>query len=77
MILKDIINDTSNRRKHFVGGILCALLLTILFAAGVATGMEYKDRRHGGIYDWKDWLATILGAVIGQAIQIAIIIILT
>ena len=60
----------SNRWKHFVLAIPCGALFTILFVAGIATGMEFKDRQWGGKYDWLDWLATILGGLVGQAIQL-------
>lgn len=38
----------SNRQKHFIYAIPCALLLTLLFVAGLAAGMEFKDKAHGG-----------------------------
>lgn len=33
----------SNRQQHLVYAIPCAFLLTILFVAGLAAGMEYID----------------------------------
>lgn len=63
----------SNRQKHFLYAIPCALLLTLLFVGGLAAGMEYKDKAHGGKWDWLDFLATILGGVVGQALQLVII----
>lgn len=68
-LIQDIINDNSNRRKHFLGGILCGLCLTIIFAIGAACGMEFKDRQNGGKWDWYDWSATCLGGAIGNIIQ--------
>lgn len=65
-LIMDIVSDTSNRRKHFVGGLVCGLLFTVLFAAGVATGMEFKDSYKGGKWDWMDWCVTVLGGVIGN-----------
>lgn len=59
----------SNRWKHFVLAVPCAALLTILFVAGLAAGMEFKDKAWGGRWDWYDLLATLLGGVVGQAIQ--------
>ena len=68
---KDIITDNSNRGKHFAGGIICGFCLTILFALGVAFGMEFKDRHKGGKWDWKDFLATVFGGVIGNLLLAA------
>lgn len=63
----------SNRMKHFEYAIPCALFLTILFVAGLAAGMEFKDRAHGGEWDWLDLLATMLGGLIGQLLQAFIV----
>lgn len=63
----------SNRQKHFLYAIPCALLLTLLFVGGLAVGMEFKDRAHGGNWDWLDLLATILGGVVGQVLQLVIL----
>ena len=63
----------SNRSKHLLGGILigifaggwwCALYAATLTAAA----MEYKDKAHGGRWDWADLGLTVLGAVLGQAL---------
>lgn len=62
----------SNRMKHFLYGIPTGLL-TILFTLGIATGMEFKDKEHGGEWDWLDWTATVMGGIIGQAIQLLFI----
>lgn len=59
--------------KHFGYAVPCAIFLTILFVAGLAAGMEFKDRAHGGEWDWLDLLATMLGGLIGQLIQILIV----
>jgi len=37
-------------------------------------GMEFKDKQHGGKWDWLDILATLMGGMIGQAIQVCIIV---
>ena len=58
----------SNRQKHFLYAIPCAFLLTVLFVGGLACGMEFKDRAY-----WLDLLATILGGVLGQMLQILLI----
>lgn len=66
----------SNRTKHLVYAIPCAFLLTILFVAGLAAGMEFKDRAYGGKWDWLDLIATMIGGLIGQLLQ-AVVIYLT
>ena len=64
----------SNRQKHFLYAIPIGLLFTILCVLGVASGMEFKDKQYGNQWDWLDWIATILGGLIGQLIQIIIIL---
>lgn len=59
----------SNRQKHFWYAIPCGFLFTILFVAGLAAGMEFKDKSYGDKWDWLDFLATILGGLVGQIIQ--------
>lgn len=66
----------SNRDKHLLYAIPAAFLGTILFAAGLAVGMEFKDKLWGGKFDWLDLTATLIGGVIGQAVQIGIILLL-
>lgn len=63
----------SNRLKHLKYAIVPGALFTILFVAGLASGMEFKDKMYGGKWDWLDWIATIIGGTIGQAIQIGLI----
>lgn len=64
----------SNRQKHFFYAIPIGLLLTILCVIGVASGLEYKDKLYGNKWDWLDWIATILGGLVGQVMQVVIII---
>ena len=66
----------SNRLKHFLYAIPCGLVLTILFVLGLAAGMEFKDAQYGNRWDWLDFLATVLGGLIGQAIQVGIILLI-
>ena len=63
----------SNKEKHFKYAIPAAFLFTILFAAGLAIGMEFKDRSYGNKFDWLDVIATLLGGFIGQVLQILLI----
>lgn len=62
------------RWKHFLYAIPVGLVFTILCVLGLASGMEFKDKEHGGEWDWKDWTCTMLGGSIGQAVQIAIVL---
>ena len=65
----------SNRPKHLLYAIPGALF-TILFVAGLAAGMEFKDRDWGGKWDWLDIVATLIGGAIGQLIQVLILILI-
>ena len=63
----------SNRMKHFQYAIPIGFFLTILCVIGVASGLEYKDKAYGNKWDWLDWLATVLGGLVGQIAQILLI----
>lgn len=63
----------SNRWKHLVWGIPCGFLLTFLFALGVGVGMEFKDKMHGGTWDWLDLAATCIGGAIGQGLMLLLV----
>ena len=63
----------SNRWKHFVFAIPVAFIFTVFCALGCAAGMEFKDKQWGGKWDWLDFLATCIGGIIGQAVQLGII----
>ena len=63
----------SNRQKHFLYAIPIGFILTILCVIGIASGLEFKDTQYGGKWDWLDWLATILGGIVGQVVQIFLI----
>ena len=64
----------SNRQKHFLYAIPIGLVFTILCVLGVASGMEFKDKQYGHQWDWLDWTATMLGGLVGQLIQIIMIL---
>jgi len=66
----------SNRMKHFLYAIPIGLILTILCVIGVAGGLEFKDKQYGNKWDWLDFIATILGGLVGQIIQIIIILLI-
>lgn len=66
----------SNRQKHLLYAIPAAFIGTILFAAGLGIGMELKDKLWGGKWDWLDLIATILGGIIGQILQVLLIILI-
>lgn len=64
----------SNRQYHFLYAIPIGLVFTIICVLGIASGMEFKDKEYGNQWDWLDWTATILGGLVGQLIQIIIIL---
>lgn len=59
----------SNRYRHFIGGFIVATLAgsfyAAIYAAAVAAScLELKDRLYGNLWDWTDWLCTVLGGII-------------
>lgn len=59
----------SNRDKHLIGGFIVATLAgsfyAAIYAAAVAAScLELKDRLNGNLWDWTDWLCTVLGGSI-------------
>lgn len=65
----------SNRPKHLLYAIPIGLVFTILTVLGCAFGMEFKDKQYGGKFDWLDIIATMIGGLIGQLLQIILILI--
>lgn len=64
----------SNRWKHLLGGLCvgfcangwyCAAYASVL----TASALEYKDKAHGGKWDWTDFGLTTGGAMVGQLIR--------
>lgn len=66
----------SNRQKHFLYAIPIGLIFTILCVLGVASGLEFKDKLYGNQWDWLDWSATLLGGLVGQFIQIIVVLLI-
>lgn len=62
----------SNRWKHLLYGFLVAVIAGLNFTLGCAAGMEFKDRLHGGKWDWIDFGLTIAGGLAGSAIRLTI-----
>lgn len=58
----------SNRWKHFLYAIPVGVLFPGLCVVGLAFGMEFKDKQHGGKFDWLDLMCTVLGGLAGSAI---------
>lgn len=63
----------SNRPKHFLYSVPIGFIFTILCVLGVASGTEFKDKQWGGKWDWLDWTATMLGGLVGQALQVLLL----
>ena len=66
----------SNRDKHFWYAVPIGFIFTILCVLGVAGGLEFKDKQYGNYWDWKDFGFTMLGGLVGQILQIILILIL-
>lgn len=71
----------SNRWKHLLGGVAIGLAGDSIYCSayvgvGVASALEYKDRAHGGMWDWIDWCLTVGGAVLGLSVKLLIKVLL-
>lgn len=58
----------SNRWKHLVGGFLvglcaCSTFGAVYSAVVAASCLELKDKQHGSLWDWIDWLITLIGGI--------------
>ena len=67
----------SNRWKHLLGGVAIGFAgdstyCSAYVGVGVASALEYKDREHGGKWDWIDWGLTVCGALIGLSVKLLI-----
>ena len=63
----------SNHGKHLLGGFLVGLLamhaLVALYVSAVAAScLEFKDKEHGGRWDWTDWGLTVLGGALASTL---------
>ena len=63
----------SNRWKHLIGGFIIGSLsfsdYCALYASAIsAASLEYKDKAHGGNWDWIDFGLTVAGACVGRLI---------
>ena len=64
----------SNRYKHLVGGMAIGLMADDWYCAGlagvgIASALEYKDKAHGGSWDWVDWGLTVAGVIVGYGLR--------
>lgn len=60
----------SNRWKHLAGGCLIGLCAQDAYCAAyasviAASCLEFKDKAHGGQWDWIDWGLTVAGGAMG------------
>lgn len=67
----------SNRYKHLIGGCLIGLGADSNYCAayagiGVAGALEFKDRAHGGKWDWVDFGVTLAGVALGRVTRIVL-----
>lgn len=68
--------NSSNRNKHFWYSVILGFLFTIICPVSMGIGMELKDKWKGGIFDWEDLIWGSLGGLLGQSIQIMVIILI-
>ncbi len=65
----------SNRWKHLLGGFIIGLFsfgwFTALYSGVLTAGaLEYKDKSHGGQWDWIDFGLTVAGTCLGCLISV-------
>lgn len=63
----------SNRGLHAVVSACVAVFFTIIGAAIAAFSWEICQKRDGGKFEWSDIGASMIGAVVGQTVQIGIV----
>ena len=63
----------SNRSKHLIYAIPIGFIFSMICVIGVASGLEYKDYLYGNKWDWLDWIATLIGGLVGQVLQLLFI----
>ena len=71
----------SNRLYHLAGGAILGLFSIGLYCAAytgiaVSSALEFKDKQHGGKWDWIDWSITITGVAIGYSVRVVITILI-
>ena len=74
--MQKILFTDKTRWQHFAYAIPIGVVFTILCVLGVASALEFKDWQWGGKPDWKDWLCTMLGGLVCQAIQVVVVLII-
>lgn len=65
----------SDRYKHLIGGVLIGFVpchwCDGVYASAVAgLCLEFKDKEHGGSWDWIDTAMTIAGGAIGATLRL-------
>lgn len=63
----------SSRLKHLIYAIPIGFIFSMICVIGVASGLEYKDYLYGNKWDWLDWIATLIGGLVGQVLQLLFI----
>lgn len=67
-MMKKIFTKESGRLKHIWFGFLSGLLFTVVGAALLGILTEYRDQKKGGKFDKYDFLATVVGGIIGTIV---------
>ena len=62
-----------DKLKHIIVCFIGSLLFGYGFGLGAGFAAEYKDKACGGLFDYKDLIATIIGSVIGQLTQFGLV----
>ena len=74
--MKHWLFEDKTRWQHFGYAIPLGLVLSILCVVGVAFALEFKDYQWGGKWDWKDLACTILGGLVGQGLQVLLLVLI-
>lgn len=71
--LFDFLMHMPDKLAHIIICFIGTIFFGFGFGLGASLGAEFKDKAHGGKWDWADFAAGMLGTVCGFLIHFLII----
>ena len=71
--LFDYLLKMPDKIAHIIVCFVGSIPFGFSFGLGASLAAEFKDRAHGGRWDWMDFLAGMLGTILGGLIHFVII----